>query len=209
MLRNERAVVIKNARLAKIRNNLRLIIFYAVQDKLQAIKALRDPYRRIDNDKLSEFESIESTKLDEEMWNLKEALLRSICVCYTCSIKDKDMVYNPILKAWNCVDCVREDKVWDPRRNLCSTCHSRLVPCPKCGEFYCPKCMTRVFREMNDEFYNKLKLGFSREYLLSRLDDDEFLLLNGKCSCGYSLAKFSKLSEWRKIRNLYKIIDKN
>ena len=187
MVKHRKAIVIHNPKLIRIRNSLRSIIAHAVYNRLIALDALKIPFYEKGNDNLNEFEKIQVAKLYSEEWDLRDALSRSICTCFTCSKNDKDMVYIPELRAWNCIECVNNGMVFIPGEDPCFECNSDYVPCPKCKELYCPKCTTELFRELNEEISKKLGLGFSKEYLLSQFDEDEILSLKGKCSCGYSL----------------------
>lgn len=195
----------QNPLLRRVRNNLRIVIIFAVYAEITALNSLKCSYDERNYDSLSKAEKLESYKLYRDKRKLQFALDKSICKCYTCGAQDRDMIYNTYLKAWNCTNCVEQGKVWLPWEVPCLDCGSEHVPCTKCGIYYCPTCFTERFKEFHNKLKNDLEIGISKEESLIELDEDEFRVFKGECECGYSLIKYSKLREWKKMRSLFGI----
>jgi len=83
-MKNERAIIIKNPRFIKIRNELRALLKLWVWDEINSAETQK-----------------EKSKLD-----LMESL--SICCCLHCGNRNKDMIYRPDMKQWLCVECNSE-----------------------------------------------------------------------------------------------------
>lgn len=47
----------------------------------------------------------EARKINQEKDAISRALSKSICMCAACGSAKKDMVFNPNLKSWLCVNC--------------------------------------------------------------------------------------------------------
>lgn len=110
-MRDRRAIIIKNPKLQKVRNNLRIILMKAVTQKLieflherkkievttdEVYKSIRD----LSPDELKRFRHLQ----DQENI-LSDFANRSICTCMTCGSPDRDMVYNKAYDAWYCTEC--------------------------------------------------------------------------------------------------------
>ena len=114
---NWKKIKIKNLRLRIVRENLRMILVMAVKAEIDRLDHLEDIYKQ--NRQIS-------SHWEKELlvYNQKESLIeswsRSILRCsegFTCkslevrplnqdmSSLDKDMVWNPLLKHWICIDC--------------------------------------------------------------------------------------------------------
>ncbi len=110
-MRDKRAIIIKDQKLQKIRNNLRdlLIQAYHVQwkkihDKRRKMVFNNDGTRRSIDD-LPREELRLYRDLQEQENKLSDLLDRSILVCVTCGKGDRDMVYNKAYDAWYCTEC--------------------------------------------------------------------------------------------------------
>lgn len=110
-MRDKRAIIIKDPRLQKIRNNLRGVIIQAyhaqwkeIHDKWRAYFFNSDGSRR-DIDDLSPVELRQFRELQEQENNLSNSLDRSILICVACGKADRDMVYNKAYNAWYCTEC--------------------------------------------------------------------------------------------------------
>jgi len=107
-MKKEKKIVIKNPILRTLRNNLRIIIIRAVQNREFELMDLR---HTLDYGE-------ERDNIDKEMEKIRNALNSSICLCYNCSSKENDMVYIPFFEEWYCTDCYktikwREDRfIW-------------------------------------------------------------------------------------------------
>lgn len=78
-----RSTFIKDPRLRKIRKNLRDLIITATRERMREV---------MDSDW-------------KQYKELKQALNKSICRCYSCRRSDLDMTYSPRFKAWYCFIC--------------------------------------------------------------------------------------------------------
>ncbi len=111
-MRKYRVVCLNNSRLKEIRRNLRLLIFHAVWDRIEALSALRDGF---DNEFISSADKVRQGLIYTEIRDLQEALEKSICQCGTCKSVENDMIYFPSLKAWHCTECDHKKLIWFPR----------------------------------------------------------------------------------------------
>ena len=89
-MKKERAIIIKDPRLRKVRNELRTLLKLWIADIRSA---------------LLEEDSIESQKKLSELYLID---IRSICTCLYCGCSDKDMIYIPDMKQWLCLECNSE-----------------------------------------------------------------------------------------------------
>ena len=110
-MKKYRVVFIHDANLRKIRNNFRAIIFHAVWDRLEALRALRDG---LDNRHMMENERRRRDLIHTEILDLEVALRRSIYQCGTCQGIENDMIYIPSLRGWHCVKCDSKNLIWYP-----------------------------------------------------------------------------------------------
>lgn len=110
-MRDKRAIIIKDSRLRKIRNNLRLLWLKAMSAKWNRLFDEMDRLSKNDDG------SIKSVKymtpedkarfraLQEEQSQLRSMADRSICKCVACAKANRDMVYNKAYDAWYCIEC--------------------------------------------------------------------------------------------------------
>ena len=113
-MRKKRTITIKNSRLQKVRNNLRIILINRAQDLwLQ----LNKEQKKIDRDANGNPRRIETLSQEEkekfeniraEVRQIDDIINHSICKCSLCSASDKDMTYNPVRERWYCVDCYQK-----------------------------------------------------------------------------------------------------
>ena len=85
-MKRHRAIIIKNTRLQKIRNDLRALIIH---------------------ESVSRRKDLKERKMFKEESELRRSVDRSICQCSGCTRDDQDMAYNPSLGEWFCVECYR------------------------------------------------------------------------------------------------------
>ena len=83
-MKSERAIIIKNPRFIKIRNELRALLKLWVWDEINSAE----------------------TQKEKSKLGLMESM--SICFCLHCGNRDKDMIYRPDMKQWLCVECNSE-----------------------------------------------------------------------------------------------------
>ena len=93
-MKKQKTIAIKNTRLRKVRNNLRIILIKAVSEQSKLI------LKKCRNKKPSEIPKILRER--QELWS---TLDRSICICPVCNKKDQDMTYFPPHGTWYCVCC--------------------------------------------------------------------------------------------------------
>jgi len=101
-MQNERAIVIKNPILRRIRNNLRLILRL---DTYEKYKHLINERNIIVN---SGSEEIILKNKQDEINHLNQILNHSICKCRVCSGYENDVVYTLKWDYWLCVSCYKD-----------------------------------------------------------------------------------------------------
>ncbi|MFX1480949.1 MAG: hypothetical protein ACFFCI_22935 [Promethearchaeota archaeon] len=105
-----RSIILKNPSLQRIRTNLRVLLKKAVESELHSLLKSKDECTDV----------FKTKKLIESINSLTHAWTQSILICSESSMcksvennelnssiatLSKDMVWNPILKGWNCIDC--------------------------------------------------------------------------------------------------------
>ena len=85
-MKRHRAIIIKDPRLQKIRDNLRALIIH------ESVSRRKNLY--------------EEGRFKEEIL-LDRSVNKSICRCSSCRKINRDRVYNPSLNMWFCVECYR------------------------------------------------------------------------------------------------------
>jgi len=108
-MKDRRAIIIKNPRLQKIRNNLRDLWFKAVSTEGNKIsdemhKLTHEGIRRAFSDLSPDEQQIYRT-YQKERDLLNDLSRRSICMCVSCGKGGRDMVYNRAYDAWYCTEC--------------------------------------------------------------------------------------------------------
>ena len=120
-LKRWRPIIIKDIRLGVIRENLRVLINLAVDAEIKRLDYLEELYRR---KRINHRQTPSQWKRELFIYDKKESIITtlhsSILRCSegsTCksrelisltqdlSTLDKDMVWNPLLKHWVCIDC--------------------------------------------------------------------------------------------------------
>ncbi len=110
-MRDKRAIIIKNPRLQKIRNNLRRLLLAVVSvkwnklfDEMDRLRYTPGGTRRtvddFTSDELREYRAYQAQQND-----LRKLSDKSICKCVMCGKADRDMVYNKAYDAWYCTFC--------------------------------------------------------------------------------------------------------
>lgn len=110
-MKKERTIIIRDSKLRKIRNNLRMILILESVARRKVISARR---RKIRFDKNGSLRSL-TTKEKEKICRLSLegrkylfSMRESICFCELCHSTDRDMSYLPRFKQWYCVNCCKE-----------------------------------------------------------------------------------------------------
>ncbi|KKN15771.1 hypothetical protein LCGC14_0982700 [marine sediment metagenome] len=107
----KRVIRINNPLLQSIRNNSRLILLIAINEKKREIyerrkRLLLDSEENlIPINQLGEKILFLYKKLGNEWWKLERSLKKSILICSLCSSSIKNMVYNHEKCEWFCEDC--------------------------------------------------------------------------------------------------------
>ena len=101
-MKKSKKVEIKNPRLRKIRNNLRMLLREAYSDRLDQIHDLKKNLIRKNN--LTQAEKKLEYKLAIQRKSLRSAHNDSILFCPLCKSSEKDMVFQPYRRRWLCVE---------------------------------------------------------------------------------------------------------
>jgi hypothetical protein len=108
-MKKDKTIRIKDPKLRKIRNYLRIIIKKSVHDKQMEILDCIERFMHImkynNGKEPTTEEDEEAQKLSIERKKLENDLNRSIIYCQNCKSWDKDMRYFPNWAEWVCVDC--------------------------------------------------------------------------------------------------------
>jgi hypothetical protein len=111
--KSKRKIVLKNRNLQKIRYALRMVIIrwaHSIESGLgEKWKEIwwdcngrqRDP---------SFAEREHAQVIQAEKQKISRALDKSICICPVCGSAKKDMIFNPKLSIWFCIDCYDNNK---------------------------------------------------------------------------------------------------
>lgn len=112
-LKNKKAIIIKDDKLLRIRNNLRkLWIIVAISRQAEISKRQDENVQRTLKENLDPSETREEyINLERKWWEIERALRASICQCAICFQNGRDMIYNPITKEWYCTSCYNRNKV--------------------------------------------------------------------------------------------------
>lgn len=112
-IKTVRIITIRHPNLRNLRYNLRRIIKTAVNEQIEAIRALKRGLifsKKPNTDEEEQEMKYLKAKSDALYYYLK----RSICECKSCHKSNMDMVYLPGHHAWYCLDCLENDQIWCP-----------------------------------------------------------------------------------------------
>ncbi len=109
-MKKERAIIIKDPRLQKIRNELRTLLKLWISDVRKSLMDESSMYSKRGDDQKSRYIQRKISDL-----NLFENL--SICTCLHCGHSDKDMIYIPKMKQWLCIECNSERVYFEKLRS--------------------------------------------------------------------------------------------
>ena len=108
-MKKKKTIIIKNPRLQKLRYNLRMIIIKeAHMRKSMLRKKWKEYWEMGDRERAQDF-AIEKQEISRSINN-------SICICHVCGSTKKNMVYNPELKTWFCIECYGINKSFYRKR---------------------------------------------------------------------------------------------
>ncbi len=110
-MKKKRTISIKDPKLRKIRNNLRLLLSKAasVQWRLHF-----DEQHKLNTDlngnfrNMSESKKQKAAELTEKMRKIHILRDKSIIQCPVCKRIDRDMTFNPEFKEWYCTQCYKD-----------------------------------------------------------------------------------------------------
>ncbi len=107
-MKKERAIIIKNPRLRRIRNELRNILQLWIDDIWSSLTEQIEKHNWDDDRSTIILRNRSELCLFEEL---------SICLCLHCGHRDKDMIYRPDMRQWLCIECNSEIVYYDKLRN--------------------------------------------------------------------------------------------
>jgi len=111
-MKDGRTIILKDPKLQKIRNNIRLII---LKESARRQMEITDQEHALTHDKNGKYIKIseETSKILQELtdkwWEIERPLRASIVKCATCSKHNKDMTYHRKSRSWYCMDCHRKN----------------------------------------------------------------------------------------------------
>ena len=108
-MKKERAIIIKDPRLRKARNELRTLLKLWKEDKAN--------YLRIEASKYSKKGDKQRSRIIRKKISELNLLLKlSICACLHCGHSDKDMIFVPEMRQWLCIECNSERVYYEKLR---------------------------------------------------------------------------------------------
>ncbi|KKL89290.1 hypothetical protein LCGC14_1916210 [marine sediment metagenome] len=111
-MKNGRTISIKDPKLQRIRNNLRLIILKECAKRQMEISDQKHKLRfdKEGNYIRSDYGTHEIIQgLTDKWWEFERPLRASIIKCATCGKHNKDMTYYKKSRTWYCVDCYKKN----------------------------------------------------------------------------------------------------
>jgi len=120
-MRKKRTISIKNPCLREIRNQLRNLLFTAVDIKIHIILDKKGELKKTEgfwDSNHPDYKRLhkETQKLSSQQNDLHYALRASIAFCPVCREGDKDMTYNPVSKKWFCIECYKFNQEFETRQ---------------------------------------------------------------------------------------------
>lgn len=107
-MKNGKTISIKDPKLQKFRNNLRLIILKECAKRQMEIS---DQEHDLKHDKDGNYIGVSDEtvtilqQLNDEWWEVERPLRASIVKCPGCNKHNKDMTYHRESRTWYCVQC--------------------------------------------------------------------------------------------------------
>ena len=84
-MKKKKTIIVQGSHLRRIRNNLRSVLISFAVDKKNEI----------------------SSNYQRKKYKVSEILIRSICMCPSCSRSNQNMTFNSGLKEWYCTECYK------------------------------------------------------------------------------------------------------
>ena len=113
-MKRKRIISIKHPKLREIRNNFRILLIKATDTQWYKLQEEIDQIEIDSNGKLISFRELtieqkqKINRLEKKKSDLDRLVDISICKCRRCVRTNQDMTYNPVDKAWYCVECYEE-----------------------------------------------------------------------------------------------------
>lgn len=121
-MKKKRSIVVNNPQLRKIRDNMRILLMDWASREWNKLKdeELKITYDESGNvrhpNTYSGQEITELRRISKLMSENRSLVETSICKCFRCVATDKNMTYNPVEKAWFCIQCYEEMKRWTAKK---------------------------------------------------------------------------------------------
>lgn len=118
-MKKKKTIIIKNPRLQKLRLNLRMVLIKAVSSEWNKLheKQKKYLYDSLGNaKKMDVFEKEQFRKIERGKQLLLRMENRSVCRCPSCQKTDRNMIFNPELQTWYCIDCYEINKSFYRKR---------------------------------------------------------------------------------------------
>ncbi len=111
-MKNGRTIRIKDLKLQRVRNNLRLLILKECAKRQMDIDDRKhDLTYDKDGNYIGSDDDTDVILQDftDKWWEIERPLRASIVKCATCGKHNKDMTYHRRSRSWYCVDCYRKN----------------------------------------------------------------------------------------------------
>lgn len=109
-MKKERAIIIRDPKLQKIRNELRTILNLWKSDIKSSLRAKASKFSEEGN-------FSKSREIRKKISDINLQYQLSICACLHCGHSDKDMIFVPEMKQWLCIECNSERVYYEKLRN--------------------------------------------------------------------------------------------
>jgi len=109
-MKNGRTISIKDPRLQKIRNNIRLLILNECSRRRSEISDREHDLTHDKDGNLRIFSADSEIlqNLTDKWWDIESPLRASVVNCAGCNNHDKDVTYHRKSRSWFCVRCYKE-----------------------------------------------------------------------------------------------------
>ena len=110
-MKNGRTISVKDPRLRKIRNNIRLIILNEASRRRSEIRDQKHDLTHGEDGKLvrTTLETDEILQdLTDKWWDIERPLRASVVKCAGCNNNNRDVMYHRKSRSWFCVRCYKQ-----------------------------------------------------------------------------------------------------
>ena len=117
-MKQKRTVSIKDPKLRRIRDQLRILLLEVNKAKTIEILNRTGKLQKAEgfwDEKSSDYKRLHSKtqELSSQESDLRYAFNNSIIFCPVCRKIDKDMTYNPVSRRWFCVECYKFNQMFE------------------------------------------------------------------------------------------------